>query len=390
MEWWMWLPVAVVDIALGSLLLKHGTTRGERGWAWSLLLLGWLLLTFPLLQRGALSLVAWMHASAPEALARWLMPSRAILGLGHYQARASLILESLLQGLGLLALLLLGTVVLGTPSLRAWIQTGWQRPLVRGAMVMGVFPLLIAALGWAWLTLQFRMGHPVFYDECRKIWGHRGHPEPPDIPENSIASFQRAFDLGAPGVEMDVAYEPSRRRFVIRRPDREYAQELTLDEVFAAVGNRGYFWLDIKTLRALPPQQAQQAAEDLRTLVETYQLQDRVIVESEHPENLTFFVQQGLHTSYWIFNIDEEAFPQSSWELARTLWRIRWNYARGGFSAISMDHRFYTPQVAQALKGARIHLFTVNDEDTLRALVARPEVRVILTDTDMYDLGDCP
>lgn len=382
-----WLIGALLIGSTWFIVLPMTRSRGTRKYlAWSVVWGGGLVLTMPLIHAAARMAITWLYERGPASLVHLLMPSRNLLPLSHYLARMETGLKTFT---GVVLLFALGGtlyLVVSSPRWRHLIS----RPAFRYGLAALALPWLLAAGAFMGMELAYRMPHPVFYTGCPKIWGHRGHPQPPDIPENTIASFQQAFDLGAPGVEMDVVYLQEQRQFVIQRPDREYPRRLTLEEVFEAVGTRGYFWLDIKTIRELTPEEAQQAARDLRALVDRFGLRERVIVESEDPNNLRSFVQAGLHTSYWIFNIDETEFPSSPWRLFWTLQEIRWNYIRGGFSAISMDLRFYTPEVARSLKGARIHLFTVNDPATLRALAQRDEVRIILTDTDLYHLVECP
>ncbi len=377
----LWLLAVLTSAFLvWRLEVAHPRSRGLR--VVCLLVVG--LALYPLVRLAALAAVTWLYQQAPRPWADWLMPGRRALDLAYYHARARTFLTYGLMALWGLIVFLAGAVPVGTHA-RAWLRARWPRAAWG---ILALLGLLSAPL--LWQQARFMAPHPVFYQGCRKVWGHRGHPQPPAIPENSIASFRRAFDLGAAGVEMDVAYLPERRTFIIHRPDREYPQRLTLEDVFQAVGHRGYFWLDIKTIRTLPPEQARQAAQDLALLVDAFGLRDRVIVESDHPENLMAFARQGLHTSYWIFNIDEDAFPRSWPRLLQALWRIRETYIQGGFSAISMDHRFYRPAVARALWGARVHLFTVNDPQRLQDLIRREQVRVVLTDEPLFDLDGCP
>lgn len=379
---WLWMGA----LFLGSAGLFFGEQRWARQALWTrgLQIALVLLALYPLAYQLAQAGVTWLYLYGPEPWAQWWMPSRDVLPLTHY-------LDRLSRGAGL-ALLLLALITVGLSLggiLRARTARTLPLPSRRALQAIGVLLGLLLALPLS-QQLRFLAPHPVFYVGCRKVWGHRGHPQPPEIPENSIDSFRRAFDLGAAGVEMDVAYLPERREFLIHRPDREYARRLTLQEVFQAVGNRGYFWLDIKTIRQLTPEQAQQAAQDLALLVDAFGLRKRVIVESDHPENLALFARQGLHTSYWIFNIDEDAYPPPGLPRWRALWQVRENYIRGGFSAISMDYRMYRPEVARALWGARIHLFTVNDSQRLRDLVNRSQIRVVLTDLPLFDITTCP
>jgi len=387
---WTWLTLAV--LALGSVALLW-RTRAPRFWRGVGSVLALAVVLFPLERVVAQSLAAWLYDRAPAALADRVLASRHILPLTHYQARADAALAMLVRVA--VVLVVLEAVVWTTrhPAVRArWRAAIRSRVFL--ALAWGVGMAVLAFLGKnAWLMVQFRQPHPVFYTDCRKVWGHRGHPEPPDIPENTIASYRRAFDLGAPGVEMDVRYDAARREYFIGRYDHgdppPEGQRLTLDDVFTAVGDRGYFWLDTKTIHYMTPQEAQQAAEDMRVLLDRYDLRQRAIIESDTPENLAYFAREGLHTSYWIFNIDEDRFPKSFWGQWRAMSQVQRHYVEGGFSAISLDKRFYTPVVAWMLHGARVHLFTVNDKGELEALAADDQVRVILTDTAFYDIGSC-
>ncbi len=349
-------------------------------------LLGLVVPAFPPARWAARSLVAWLYTRGPDALARALMPSRNALPLSHYLDKSEHLLRAGLVLAWVGSFFPLLVAALADPQVRA----GLRRPRVRFALAVLGLALASPFLWFGALQIRFRMPHPVFYTDCRKVWGHRGHPEP-GIPENTLASFRNAFDLGAPGVEMDVFYLRETGRFLVGRKRAEAGgHPLDLEQVFAQLGHRGRFWIDLKTVRNMTPQEARETAARLKALAERYHVEKRIIVESEHPENLRYFAQAGLHTSYWIFNVDREDLPQTTWEWVQALTEIQQNYVRGGFSAISMDYHYYRPIVARFLWGARIHLFTVNDEALLRHYVARDEVRIILTDGNYFHITACP
>lgn len=385
----LWLLAILLSLLFFGLVQRHRATAGWR-WASGVLALGALL--FPLGRGLARLATRWMYTQAPVSLAQRVMASRKHLPLSHYLALTDALLKrGLLLWAGIVLLLLAVYLWKRYPAQR---RRFLRHPLVLGTLGL-VAGTVLAFVGFnIWLDLRFRQPHPVFYTDCHKVWGHRGHPEPPKIIENTIPSFRRAFDLGAPGVEMDVRYDPQRHEYYIGRydrgPDIPPEQRLTLPEIFAAVGDRGYFWLDTKTIHYMTPAEAQQAAQDMAQLLDRFGLRQRAIIESDTPENLAYFAQAGLHTSYWIFNIDEQAVPHTPWGLWWTLVRIKRNYIRWGFSAISLDVRFYTPMVRWMLKDARIHLFTIDDLEDLHRWVKKDEVRVILTDTDRYDITACP
>ena len=391
MTWWVVWLIAVVLTAGNAVVLTRG--RAPRLWRWAGGVFALFAALFPLERIAARGLAAWLYHRAPAALADRLLASRHVLPLTHYQARADAALAKLMLVIAALAFLETAGWLLKQPSGRARLQAIARSRRFRTLAGSAALAALVFAGYNAWLMVQFRQPHPVFYTDCRKVWGHRGHPEPPEIPENTIASYRRAFDLGAPGVEMDVRYDAARREYFIGRYDHgdppPEGQRLTLDDVFTAVGDRGYFWLDTKTIHYMTPEEARQAAEDMRALLDRYDLRQRAIIESDAPDNLAYFARAGLHTSYWIFNIDEDRFPQTFLGQWWAMMRVQKHYIDGGFSAVSLDKRFYTPTVAWMLRGARVHLFTSDDRNELEALAARDQVRVILTDTAFYDIGTC-
>ena len=385
-RWWLTATLTLLPAWMGvwSQPQRAYRSRAVRGLHALARSLGLVTVMFPGLHHLARGTVRWLYFQGPEALTRLLMPSRAHLPLEHYLKRLEDLLFVGFVGAWAVAAFALFTLKLATAA------DPLKRTLPRR---LRIFAGLLAVSPFLWflgLQVAFRLPHPVFYTDCRKVWGHRGHPEP-GIPENTLASFRHAFDLGAPGVEMDVVYLVDQDRFFIAREMAQVnEQRLSLETVFAQLGHRGYFWLDIKSIRSLTPDQAQRAAATLRRLAERYRVTQRIIVESDHPQNLAFFSQAGLHTSYWIFNIEEEEAPQSLRAWVEALMKVQRNYIRGRFSAISMDYHHYKPIVARFLQGARIHLFTVNDEALLRAFMLREDVRIVLTDGNFFRLTACP
>ena len=376
LSWWVWLLLAAVAAACGWWLLNHPVGKVWRGLG---SVLGASVVLYPLEAAIVRWLVHWVYTT-PAKFADRLLASRHILPLQHYVAEG----EDAFAGLIVAATALLVVVTLVAMAKRSpRVAAVLHHPLTRGAF--GVLVLaVIAFTGYnLWVNFQFRQPHPVFYTDCHKLWFHHR-----DALDQTIA----AFDVGAPGIEIDIRYDVARREYYIGRydtPNPPPDKRTTLDQVFNAVGGRGYFWLDTKTIRYLTPAQAQQAAQDMHDLLARHGVLSHAIIESDRPENLVYFSRLGLYTSYWIFNIDETAFPHTLLGQYLALMRIKRNYIRGGFAAISLDHRFYTPFVAWMLRGARIHLFTINDPETLETLVHRPEVKVVLTDTPRFDITDC-
>lgn len=138
------------------------------------------------------------------------------------------------------------------------------------------------------------------YDDSRKIWTARGiYGE--DVEENSIESIRRAFDEGAMGVEVDVFYDVEMDDYIVSH-DRPYllvkGKLLKLKELFDALGEGHYFWLDFKKLRHLTNHQARQAVQRLKVISANNGVQQRIYVEGESPINLALFRKAGFHTIF--------------------------------------------------------------------------------------------
>ena len=245
----------------------------------------------------------------------------------------------------------------------------------------GAIVLLLGLLLTAMLLIR-SYAPPAFYSESQKVWAHRGYVGD-GLMENTIPAFRRAFELGAPGTELDIFFDQSRSRFVVTHDAPEsfdHDDLLTLNDVFHALGNEHLYWLDFKNLPQLAPEQARTAVNGLLSLQQQHALADKLIVESTHAQNLSLFSRAGIPTSYWVM-FDPDA---SHAKLSFYLWKVRLELYRGGFSALSMDHRQFTPRVESTFARIPIHLFTVNDPVRLDTLVSKENVRVILTDLNRY------
>lgn len=225
-----------------------------------------------------------------------------------------------------------------------------------------------------------------FYDGCLKVWAHRGYASEHEM--NSLESFRHAFDLGAAGVELDILYTPETARFMVAHnlpsPSGE-KRALHLDELFEELGDKGYFWLDIKNLRELSRKDIVEAADSLHDLLDRYSLKDRAIVESKIAQGLASFSERKIFTSLWITPGRDDSWFDS--RVKTLLYRIR--FLRGRFSAFSMNYLNYTPYVQNSLGDVPVHLFTINDPDEIRKYQDKKNVRIILSDENHYSMDSC-
>jgi len=217
-----------------------------------------------------------------------------------------------------------------------------------------------------------------FYNGCYKVWGHRGYFK--DYTENSIESFSEAFDRGAHGVELDIFFDKNLQDFIVSH-DYPYnlvnGKLLTLENVFSAVGNRGYFWVDFKQLDAVPD--VDFVVDKMERLIKKFNLYDKVIIESHKGILLRKFSRKSIHTSYLITK------PTYRFMFWIKDFQYRSLIGFSNFSAISMSKSYYK-YAKKNYSHLPIHLFTVNDKNKLSKLIDYNAVKVILSDETYYSL----
>jgi len=225
-----------------------------------------------------------------------------------------------------------------------------------------------------------------FYDGCYKVWGHRGYFKNYEM--NSLEGFQQAFDMGARGVELDVHYDTERNRFVVAHdlPEESFGTDvLQLEEVFAKLGERGFFWLDIKNLGGMRASLVKNVADLMLDLLTRYSLKEKVIVESKVSQKLAAFSKRGIFTSYWITPGRNNGFLAARLKL----FRFKVGFLRGGFSAVSMNYLNFTPDIQKKFANVSVHLFTINGQDHISEYLNMSNVKIILSDDNFYTLNTC-
>lgn len=256
--------------------------------------------------------------------------------------------------------------------------------------VYGLPAGLLVGIGVAYVVVNLlfaRLTITPFYDGCQKVWAHRGFAK--IKAGNSIPAFEQAFALGAKGVELDIHYDAQQDRFVISHNypyDLKDGKLLFLDEVFVAVGQQGYFWIDFKNLQHMSRSEAESVAPKLIALLTKYNLQHKIIVESKSAGNLTAFSQRGIATSYWLGGVNRQTGTVA--RLGK-IFSYKLRFLRGHFSAISIDAENFTPEMQSAFSNVPVHLFTLDDPNEILRYQAIKNIRIILSNENFYQLNSC-
>jgi hypothetical protein len=121
-----------------------------------------------------------------------------------------------------------------------------------------------------------------------KIWLHR------------VNSLERAKLMSGKyeGMELDITFDTLKNTFDVGHPPSP-SIGLTLDDYFSNIPSISThaFWLDFKNLRE---DNKMKAFHKLVSLVNTYQIKNRIIIESQNAGSLDIFTNAGFYTSYYV------------------------------------------------------------------------------------------
>jgi hypothetical protein len=239
------------------------------------------------------------------------------------------------------------------------------------------------------------------YADCRKVWSTRGLVDAAQsrvaAAGNTPATVKLAFARGAPGVEVDIYYDPALADFVVAH-DFPYELKdgvlLMLDELLAQTDPTKHYWLDFKRHGRLSRAQAEAAAVRLAAIAERAGIaRARLWVEGTEPFNLMPFVHAGFRT---IFDVHPPADSNPFTPLATQLHKAV--FLAGGFTVMGMNYGsqeapIHGPVARQLLGDIPVFLYHVpTDRALLAELVRIPQVRVVMPgdhSADVYDIDAC-
>lgn len=228
------------------------------------------------------------------------------------------------------------------------------------------------------MLVDIKSYRPVFAEP--QIWSHRGWFE--EHPQNSIPAFKAALDLGATGIEMDVFWDEDLKTFIVSH-DKPYIKVddrlVTLAEVFDSLsGYRNYYWLDLKNLEK---GNVKQIIAALNELMDKYNNNRRVFVESEHGWLLRKVEKSGIRTIYWVQFA--RAWPK------QILKRIYVNLILicSDFDGITSANFLFDDTFRRHFNNYPVFVWNVATEEEVRDLMYVPGVNVILTSADAFHLN---
>lgn len=234
------------------------------------------------------------------------------------------------------------------------------------------------------------------YNDCHKVWTARGiYGE--GIDENSIESIGHAFSEGALGVEVDVFFDVAMNDYIVSHNfpyQLKNGRILRLKELFDALGDEHYFWLDFKKLRRLSKPEALQAVQRLQQISQKNNLHQRIYVEGETPINLAHFRKAGFHT---IFDTHPEVSGTLLAAIMITLYKIFYyfgDHSVMGMEYGSLEHPVYGKETRQRLGRLPVFLYHVPvDESLVNELLDIEAVRAFIVgnnqSVNFYHLNAC-
>ena len=277
-----------------------------------------------------------------------------------------------------------------------------RHPHASGAVAM--LATLVTAYLFGVAALDRALAAQTFsgaYADCHKVWATRGLVDARlstvASAGNSPATINNAFAHGAPGVEVDVYYDPALADFVVSH-DFPYEQKggalLTLERLLAQTDPAKHYWLDFKRHGQLSRAQTEAAAARLGAIADRAGVaRPRVWVEGTEPFNLMPFARARFSI---IFDVHPPADDAWLTPLATQLHKAV--FLAGGFTVMGMNYGtieapIYGPVARQLLGAIPVFLYHVpTDRGLLAELVRIPAVRVAMSgdhSADVYDINAC-
>lgn len=229
--------------------------------------------------------------------------------------------------------------------------------------------LVLVALFAVRFVYKFSPRRVEFLGQYSKVWAHR---------VNSTEKLLAAIEYFE-GMELDLVYFPKSKTLDVGHPPTP-SIGLTFENYLGAIPNdsKPFLWLDIKNLTT---KNALEILDRLSFLLkEKHYPVEKILIESQHPEALQIFIEQGFQTSYYLpFGLSEK----SSFEIDKTIESIKLglsNNPKMGVSSNYLDYEIVSKYFPERQKYLwKIDGLTFNNYSQTRKILKDTTVKVVLS-----------
>ncbi len=237
--------------------------------------------------------------------------------------------------------------------------------------------------------------HSNVYNAKHITWSARGIYDS-YATQNSLESFQKAFEAGYVGAEVDCFYDEFLDKFIVshdRYPNKEgkgytynlkNGKLLTLKELFETLGKDHYFWVDYKNLDRLDKATSLKAIQRLDAITKVHHIKERIYLEGSTPNHLQYYADAGYKTLFAFGPLPQSHLFSS---ISSNFYKIGYYFYDMSAIAIQygkIDDPKYGKTAQENLKGIPTFLFHVpNETQLLQELATNPDVRVLLVGRDL-------
>ena len=238
-----------------------------------------------------------------------------------------------------------------------------------------------------WIDHQLQQrAYTDVYASCNKVWATRGLVSDPAksgdaSAGNSIETVRHAFDMGAPGTEIDVFFDTTLDQYVLSHDipyNKKNGELLSLEKLLAEVSDELYIWLDFKKLRHLDATGIASAVARLEFIAGDTDLKRRLYVEGADPINLGKFRDAGFKT---IFDVHPYADKYPGTAFVASIYKLV--FYLNDFSVMAMKYGtiekpVFGPDMQESLGNIPVFIYHVTAVEEFEELSGLPGVRVMM------------
>ncbi|MFZ4400728.1 MAG: hypothetical protein ACOYO1_11890 [Bacteroidales bacterium] len=220
-------------------------------------------------------------------------------------------------------------------------------------------------------TRKFDTPAAIYDFPDNKLWKHR---------VNTAEEAKTAFKEFR-GIELDVFFMDGSNEF---QTGHDAPSGISLESYFDSIPecSQYYYWIDFKNLSM---NNVFAAIEKMNKLIDKFNLQKRIIVESDKADVLAFFISDNIFTSYWISDVSENLIDYFAEK--NLIDQLESILSRYQFNAVSAHYNML-PFMEKYLKKYNCHiwtngLITESDKPKISNFSTKSNVKIILVDYDV-------